>query len=47
MLVVVMYQVVKLENKAFRVVALLSTHGAKHPKGEAKKKSKAYFKEEL
>ena len=33
-----MYQVVILENKAFRIVALLLTHGAKHPKGEANKK---------
>ena len=48
MLVVLMYQVVILENKAFRIVALLLTHGAKHPKGEAnKKKSNACFKEKL
>ena len=39
MLVVLMYQVVILENKAFRIVALLLTHGAKHPKGEANKKN--------
>ena len=43
MLVVLMYQVVILENKAFRVVALLSIHGAKHPKGEANKKIKGLF----
>ena len=38
-----MYQVVILENKAFRVVVLLSTHGAKYPKGEANKKIKSLF----
>ena len=38
-----MYQVVILENKAFRVVALSSTHGVKHPKGEANKKIKSLF----
>ncbi|QHN82374.1 uncharacterized protein DS421_20g695270 [Arachis hypogaea] len=43
MLVVLMYQVVILENKAFRIVALLFTHGAKHPKGEANKKIKNLF----
>ena len=43
MLVVLMYQVVILEDKAFRVVVLLSTHGAKHPKGEANKKIKNLF----
>ena len=42
MLVVLMYQVVILENKAFRVIALFSTHGAKHPK-EANKKIKSLF----
>jgi len=38
-----------LKTKHLEVVALLLTHGAKHPKGEAKKKkkSKACFKEEL
>ena len=43
MLVVLMYQVVIHENKAFRVVALLSTHGTKHPKGEANKRMKSMF----
>ena len=43
MLVGLMYQVVILENKAFRVVALLLTHGAKHRKGEANKKIKSLF----
>ena len=43
MLVVLMYQVVILENKAFRIVALLLTHGEKHPKGEANKKIKSLF----
>ncbi|QHO24006.1 uncharacterized protein DS421_12g368550 [Arachis hypogaea] len=43
MLVVLMYQVVILENKVFRIVALLSTHGVKHPKAEANKKIKSLF----
>ena len=40
-----MYQVVILENKAFIVLALLSTHGVKHPKEEANKKIKSLFQE--